>query len=1008
MDCIVQVGHIVLAFCSKIGGDNLNAFANRRWLVSPLLLLGLLLIHAFFNLAYATANTELSPLNRYFQETWTTRDGLPHNTVNSLSQTPDGYIWLTTWEGAARYNGYEFTVFGRGPVTGLPDNGTRGTYVDDNGILYIGGARGGLTTYHQGEWHPLKPVGILVNEIIRDAEHNIWVSTEGKGLYREAPDGQISQWSSANGMLSNAIYSLAINAQQQLLVGTSKGLMVRVNGSFQAVTAVPNVPIFDVLVRQHDVLLATESGVLRWQGDNVEQLLPALANTAVSELLLDHQNSLWIGTIEQGVWRKSESRGLEHLEIYSNLRNNRVMALMEDSEHSIWIGTNGGLLRLRDVPFTTINQAKGLSGDYIRTVLTDKSGDLWIGSSSGLDRYSIAERRIVQSLLPHQSILSLAQDDDGTLYVGTFTNGVFVYKNGQMSKFADREHGLISNEIRAILITADKSIWIGTSQGISIFDQGRITNKTISNGLPGNFVMAMNQINQQIWIGTGAGVAIWDNHEFHTFTLSPYEDTNYAFSFYYQKDKQLLWAATDRGLIRHNLRTGETGIISQKSGLPFDKYFQIIIDDQHDIWMTSNRGILRFSEANANAVLDGELDKLPLFLYGESDGMLSSQANGGSSPTMAKTADGSLWMATARGVVRVDPKRLYLFSQYKPQVVIESLRVDANQLPRSDNINLAPDVQRIEIRYAGLSYIMPSHINYRTRLRGFDRDWRYNGKLHHVEYTNLAPGKYQLEIQAQNPGGEWSASTTLNIVKQPFWWQTIAAKYLGVLLLMVLVVTVVWWRTRRLRLVQEFLQRQVAIKTEELQQQTDDLAQLNQEKSILLDQLKQQADELEKQAKEDKLTGLPNRRAFDEQFAREFKRAKRSSQPLVLAFLDADHFKQVNDTYSHEAGDMALELLAEQLQQQCREFDIAARWGGEEFALLLPSTTLEQGLAVGERLRYRIASMDCHDIAPHFALTVSIGVACSDDVVNAADLLKNADKALYRAKANGRNRVEAG
>ncbi|KFZ38205.1 hypothetical protein HR45_06820 [Shewanella mangrovi] len=967
----------------------------------------MVILHCFTASAHQVKQA-VEPVNRYFQESWTTRDGLPHNTVNSLSQTPEGYIWLTTWEGIARFNGNEFKVYGRDDTTGLPDAGMRSSYVDANGRLIIGGSRGGLTSVKDHHWQPLRPVGGLVNAMAAEADGSIWVATEGDGLFREYADGHSEHWTVETGLPSNSIYALVKDPDGQLWVGTSKGVVVFEQQQLRVNKDIPAAPVFDVLPTKQGVLFATEFGLLRCVEAQCQQFMPELTNIAVSKLMFDHQGSLWIGTIERGVYRYSKSYGLEHLETGRDLPRNRVLSLLEDQEHSIWIGTNGGLLRLRDVPFSTLTEEQGLAGNYVRTVLADKDGkSIWIGTSNGLSRYDIAAGKVVQNLIPKQSILSLEQQSDGTLYIGTYTAGVFVYKNGEVELLLDRERGLISNEVRAILRADDGALWMGTSQGLTILQNGQLRSITTDSGLPGNFIVALAQVGKQIWVGTGTGISIWEGDHFENVPIQQFDNAEYAFGFFYQDKQQLLWAATDRGLMRRNLATGETGIIGRSKGLPFDKYFQVFIDDHDDIWMSSNRGILRFSEADANAVLEGKLAKLPLVLYGESDGMVSAQANGGSSPTIAKSTDGSLWMATARGVARVDPSRLYLFSQYTPNVEIESLTLDGQrQQLLDDKITMAPGVQRMVVRYAGLSYIMPSRIHYRTRLQGFDQQWRDNANQHQIEFTNLAPGEYQLQIQAQNPSGDWSKPAILNITKLPFWWQTSLALYLAILGLILWVVLIVWWRTYSLRRSRANLLQQVELKTEELQRHTDHLAQLNSEKSALLEQLSRQAIALEKQAMQDELTGLPNRRAFDETFEREFSRAKRSQQPLALAFLDIDHFKSINDNFSHEAGDLALELLGQQLKQHCREFDVCARWGGEEFVMLLPSTTLEQALAVSERLRYRIASMDCNDIAPQLEITVSIGVACSDDAVDMDELLNKADRALYRAKQNGRNRVE--
>ncbi|QUN07242.1 diguanylate cyclase [Shewanella yunxiaonensis] len=973
-----------------------------------LVFVALILISEIFTSSVEAADVgNIAPLNRYFKETWTTRQGLPHNTINSIDQTPEGYLWLSSWEGVARFNGKDFKMFGRDSITGLPDVGTRASFLDNSGRLIIGGARGGLTSVKDGKWTPFAPVGVLINVLWVDDKNNIWIGTEGGGLFRQDPQGVRQQWTTVQGLPSNTIYSFANAADGGLWIGTAAGMVLWQHGQLSPVAALHKVPVFDLLKTHDGLIIASENGVSRLVGDKVIPLHPDLTNVAVSQLMLDHQGSLWMGTVQQGIFRLSKAYGLEHLDASHGMPSNRVLDLFEDKEQSIWIGTNGGLFRLRDAPFSTITTEQGLAGNYVRALLSEPNGDIWIGSSRGLSRYSRAKGFVTEIVLPGESILSLAQMADGRLLIGTYTAGVFIYDNGQTKLLVDRDSGLISNEVRALLQDPDGSIWIGTAQGLAHWHDGSVDNLTTQDGLPGNFIVELLRCDNKMWIGTGTGIAIYQNGKFSVMPIHQFDVAEYAFGMFPQEKKRLLWVATDRGLLRHNLDTDETVLIGRRNGLPFDKFFQLVIDDYGNVWLTSNRGILRFSEADANAVADGRMSTLSTVLYGESDGMLSAQANGGSNPTMVKTPEGTVWIATAMGATSVRPQRLQQFAEHTPQVVVERISMDGQEQSLTNNLTLPAAAQRVEINYAGLSFIMPTRLRYRTKLDGFDQDWRDKTGLNQVEYTNLAPGTYQLDIQSANPGGRWSPSAQLTIIKLPFWWQTLLAKYIALAATVLVIVGFTYWRTASLRRSEQYLLQQVARKTAELQQQTHNLETANQEKSVLLDKLQQQALALEIQAKQDSLTGLANRRAFDEHLAQEYARAKRLQQPLTLAFIDIDHFKWINDKFSHSVGDKALVKLAAQLKLHCRAIDIAARWGGEEFSLLLPTTTSQQAIQVCERLRMAVESMDCSSIAEGLKLTVSIGLACSDDVEESWQLLNAADDALYRAKNNGRNRVES-
>ena len=221
-----------------------------------------------------------------------------------------------------------------------------------------------------------------------------------------------------------------------------------------------------------------------------------------------------------------------------------------------------------------------------------------------------------------------------------------------------------------------------------------------------------------------------------------------------------------------------------------------------------------------------------------------------------------------------------------------------------------------------------------------------------------------------------------------------------------LLVFAVRWRLAQLKSRQQQLQLQVAEKTAELQRQADYLTAADMERSELLAKLKVQAQEFEQQAYLDALTGLANRRAFDEALTRECARARRSNSALSLALMDIDHFKLVNDTYSHSVGDEILKQVAKVISVHCREDDTVARWGGEEFAILLPNTTALMAREICERVRKAVMQIDCSTLAPGLKLTISMGIAEFAGEDKHEKLLSRSDSALYKAKQSGRNRVD--
>lgn len=1010
----------------KAGGELMGRLLVAVWLcalvtLAPLgLMLGAVAGSVLFSPAAAAATM---PLQQLFREQWTTRDGLPHNTINDIAQSGDGYLWLATWEGSARYDGRNFQIFGRNEIAGLPDNGMRTFWREPDGSLLMAGSRGALARLNLGQWQALAASGELINGVVRDDRGVLWLATEGGGVVRQLADGSYQRFGVSEGLDSQVVYKVIQDNDGMLWFATPQGLYRTdphsVQPVFQRVAAESGLPSEAAFVlamdTQHHLLVGTERGLFRRQGNRFELLDPRLADLPVSAIYVQDNGDIWIGTVSQGLFRLS-GFGLEQLTVSDGLPNNRVLAIFRDEEQSFWIGTNGGLFRLRETPFTNHTQAEGLADNYVRAVLQHSDGSVWVGSAGGLDRWHHGRFQRVP-ITAQSSVLSLAEAADGSIWVGTYADGLYQIQNNAVRAHYNRRHGLSSNEVRAIAPVAD-GVWVGTSQGLNFLarQQGNpamaISRYGTAEGMPGIFVTALRFLPgigqpDRLLIGTGAGAAIMRHNKITALPLDQLDNAEYVFDILAERTGDYIWLTTDRGLVRYRSQDGELKLLSRRHGLPVEKFFSILPEAEQWLWFSSNRGVYRLAKADVMAVMDGGAKVLSTVeQFGEQDGMASAQCNGGSVPAAARLRDGTLWFATSQGVASVDPRQLARFSARTPPVVVQSLLADGRPAALVPDIELAAGTRRVEVRYAGLSYIMPARIQYQTRLEGFDQDWVNRGNLHHVEYTNLAPGHYQLRVRAAYPDNEWSLTeTSLAFRIAPLWWQRPLVQYSGITLLLLGVALLVRWRLYRLSQSELKLRLQVAEKTAELLAQAQTLRQAVQDKTELAEQLKLQAQMFSRQAREDALTLLANRRAFDEQLSQEYQLARASGRPLCLVLLDLDHFKDVNDRWSHQVGDLVLVQVAALLKQTVRDTDWLSRWGGEEFAILLTDTTLLEAAEICQRLRLAIRSLRFAPQAPDLTVTVSIGIALLSQSDSYDSLLRLADQQLYRAKNQGRDQV---
>ncbi|MFT3896185.1 MAG: two-component regulator propeller domain-containing protein [Thermomonas sp.] len=958
------------------------------------------------------------PLTAFFRETWTTREGLPHNQVNAITQTPDGYLWLGTWEGLVRYDGLEFHVYDRGNTPAMQDNGVRSVRASPDGAVVVGTSRGGVSVKRGEQWRTWTMADGLAQDEIMDAlldrRGRLWVGTENAGVDRVDGGGKVRHFGERNGVPSDVVYGLLLDRDDSVWVATAAGLAHIVDDRstvYGTEAGLPDAPVFKVYQDQGgQVFVGTEKGAYRLDGGGrfvpVSSLLPS---DGVPSLAEDAAGNLWVGTVNNGLLRLAKS-GVERFTSLRGLPNNRVASLLIDREGSIWAGTNAGLLRLGDAPFSTYNGDQGLSDDYVRALSPARDGSIWIGTSRGLNLWRgdrLAASYTSANGLPSDSVLSLLEDRDGSLLVGSYTAGLLRWRDGKLLAQYDNAHGMPgSNQVRAIAQEADGTTWIGTSRGLVRMRHGKFERIGTAQGLPREFIISLLVARDgSLWVGTSNGAAHIVDGRVSVVDLRDMNGAQDVFGFLEDPDGTL-WMTTDRGLVRH--RRGQLKALGLAQGLPIDTLFQVVDDGLGSLWLTSNRGVIRLRRSDAEAVLDGHKQKLTLDRFGEADGLGSSQCNGGSGPAAIRDARGRIWVATARGASVVDPSALHAFHRALPPVVIEQLLVNDRPVSLQSPLRLPPGSEKLEIRYASPSFLIPRFVRYRQKLQGVDAGWVERGNQRIAQYTNLGPGQYRFQVDASAPsvGQGWNRdATTLDIEIQPRLWQQAWFRLFMVLASLVLLAGFIRWRVGLVKQRADALEAIVDERTQDLRERTDRLMQVDREKTELLVKLKEQSEAFERQAREDSLTGLSNRRSMDEALGRAFDRAMRADKPLSFALLDLDHFKRINDTYSHLSGDRALVAVAAVLTAEAGELGTVARWGGEEFAVLFENLPLDEARACCERLREAVERLDCSAFAPGWKMSISGGVVERTGLAYYEKLVSRVDDLLYEAKRAGRNRI---
>jgi signal transduction histidine kinase/ligand-binding sensor domain-containing protein/DNA-binding response OmpR family regulator len=770
-------------------------------------------------------------LTQYVRKSWQTEAGLPENSVMSIAQTADGYLWLGTEEGLARFDGVKFTVFDKRNTPALRSNCITSLLVDRNQVLWIGTHGGGVTTFQRGKFESVQAEAGLSSDSIlslhEDAQGDLWIGTDGAGLVRHH-NGGFRRYFKEDGLTGNTAFSVTSDRHGTVWIGTQGGLTRFSSGRFTAFTrGLGKEEIRSVYVdRRGSLWIGTYgSGVFRIRPDGLKHFTAkdGLSSNMVSSLYEDEAGTLWIGTLDRGINRFVNGR-FDSFTQKDGLSGDGVWAIFEDRAGALWLGgTEGGLNYFQKGIFTPIGRPEGLTSDVVLSLYEDREHALWISSDKGLTKWQDGRSThyTTRDGLPDNLVLSIAQDGDGSIWAGT--RGGLARLHGGRFQSLGPEGGLApAHTIVCTYTDRHGQLWVGSRGAVSRFDGTRFATYTTRNGLPGNLVVSMYQDEADtLWIGTdGGGLVSFKDGKFRSYTTHDGLPGNAIWSILGDSDG-VLWLGTNGGgLVR--FAKGNFTAYTRENGLTDDVVFEVLDDNLGRLWMTSNKGIFSVRKEELAAFAAHRINSVSSRLYGTAEGMRSRECNGGFQPAGLRTADGRLWFPTMKGLVSVAPSGL-LKPQAPPSIVIEGVLSGNRPLRFEDKLLLPPGNRELDFRFAAPFFDAPENLRFRYMLEGFDKDWVSAGDQRVAHYTNLPPAEYRFRVvaclnDACTPG---AASVRLTLLPafhetQTFWF-FLAAVALG------LGATLYRIRISHLKAKERNLRLLVAERTKELRESRDQL-----------------------------------------------------------------------------------------------------------------------------------------------------------------------------------------
>jgi len=791
------------------------------------------------SLAIAVGARSLTPdraISQYAHRAWRMEDGLPNSVVRGILQTGDGYVWIATYEGLARFNGHSFARFDKNNLKALKRDTVLAFIKSGDETLWIGTNGGGVGWLRNGVARVLTTKEGLPSDIVaalaEGSDGTIWIGTSaGLCAWRA---GHLERT-----VVDTSILSLAVQSDGSLWLGTrGSGVLVLRNGVAAPASddvALSTASVYALLTdADGSVWAGTNQGLVRFPRKGAVERIRGIPEEQVTALLRDSDGTLWAGTYSNGLYRLAGGE-IASFTTAQGLLNNSVRSLFEDVEKNLWVGTNGGVECLTRGKFITVGTQEGLSDPYARSVFEDREGGIWIGTAHGLTRIRGDETTTFTTKdgLSNDYILSIAQAPDGAIWLGTPT-GLNRLAGGAVRTFTE-EDGLPSRSVRALLFDRRGVLWIGTDRGLA-----RRSNDRFELVVPGPrwesaFVQTFAEgPDGSVWIGTdGRGIARW--HEGRISVWSDREGLPDTHVLTIHADAAgTVWMGTDSaGLIR--MKGGRFTRYTTASGLWSDKVLQMLDDSRGRLWFGGGRGIWSVSARELDEVAEGKRKRVSSAVYGAGDGVRSVECNGSVYPSAMRSRDGRLWFSTVDGVATIAPRDALVRNLRPPPVRIEAVTVDGLTTLNPKTLIVKPGAQRIEIAYSALTYVAPQRVQFRIRLEGFDHGWIDPGNRRIAFYTGLPPGRYHFRVMAANSDGIWSReAASLPLEIEPRFFQTIWFP----LLLLALVVTLVWlFQQRRvyvMRRREAQLVQMVSERTADIESALVEAEAANRAKSIFL------------------------------------------------------------------------------------------------------------------------------------------------------------------------------
>lgn len=758
-------------------------------------------------------------ITQYGHTAWRVLDGY-FAAPTAITQTTDGYVWLGTRDGVLRFDGVKFTPLTLPEGQSLPTSGVSWLLGATDGSLWIG-TTGGIARYKDGQlndfaalrsqggvgaiiedetgavWFtryrispgfgPLcrikenelrcfgKEDGLPVNYgqgLAKDAAGNFWIASAQLCRWREAESAEIFLEKELERTAGDGVNTVAIGSAGQIwaaLDATGKGLGVRYysGGKWSSYT----VPGFDG------------------------------ATVRAFSLYRDRNDSLWVGSINNGLYRIHDGVA-DHYGMENGLSGNSAENIYEDREGNVWVLTDSGIDMFRDTAVVNFSTNEGLSSTGMYSILALENNSVWIGTRGAVDiiQTSAGGSSLITTLkgLPADGVRAMHEDRAGRVWM-TVGKKLVAYEKNRFLEVKKQDGSFLgSEEIAESIVSAnDGDVWAimaNDKQRRLLRIKDYIVREEIR--LDDFTTRAQNLAADRdggIWIASARDkLTRYREGQTETVTLGNAEEI-IIYSLLFDSEDSL-WAATNKGMFRW--KNGVLSRLDSQSGLPCSVFYSALEDDSGNFWLYAKCGLLEIPASSVAAWREQPESKVSFKIFDALDGALPGPG-ALYQPRATKSKDGRLWFLNGKSAQMIDPSVSYS-DKIQPPVYIEGLTADRQSYPIQSQVNLPPLRGELQIDYTALSYAVPQKVNFRYKLEGHEENWHDAGTRRQAFYNDLAPGQYRFRVIASGSDGVWNETgATLDFTVKPTWYQTTVFRFSCLLL-----AGLIAWGLYRLRIKQ--------------------------------------------------------------------------------------------------------------------------------------------------------------------------------------------------------------